>query len=206
MSVTNGSAATSAGVTKVELYATTTGAIDAASTLVASTTKKLKLAAGRSARLAVAVKSLQLPAGTYTILPRTTSAAGTVTDGTTGPTVTVAAPFVALTAVIGAVSPTALAAGKPITVTVTLTNAGNTDVRGSGSITLALSADGVATAVPFTPVKHAVNVRANGRAFSVRLKVKTPATTPAGSYVVLASVVQGANTATAVGTTPVTVG
>ncbi len=206
VTVTNSTTTTESGTAKVALYATATGAVDAASTLLGFATKKLKLAAGKSATFAVAVKSLQLPAGTYTVLAQSTDPAGTVTTAAAGPTVTVAAPFVDLTAVVGAVTPTALTAGKPITVTVTLTNTGNTNVAGAGSVTLALSSDGTTVSVPFTPVKHAITVKAGGHALSVKLKVKTPTTVPAGTYVVLASVVQGANTATAVGTTPVTFG
>ncbi len=206
VTVTNSTTATESGTAKVALYATTTGVIDADSTLVGSASKKLKLAAGKSATFAVPVASLQLPAGTYTVLPQATDAAGVVTTGTAGPTVTVAAPFVDLSAVVGAVSPTALTPGKPLSVTVTLTNTGNTNVAGAGSVTLALSSDGTTLSVPFTPVKHAIAVKANGKALSIRLKVKTPATVPAGTYVVLATVVQGANTATAVGTTRVTFG
>ena len=101
VTVTNSTAATVTGTTTVALYATTTGAIDSASTLIGSVPKRLKLAAGRSATVAVPVHSLQLSAGTYTVLPQVTDPSGTVVAATAGPTVTVAAPFVSLSAAVG---------------------------------------------------------------------------------------------------------
>ena len=61
-------------------------------------------------------------------------------------------------------------------------------------------------AVPFTPVKHGVNVRAGGRAAAIRVKVRVPTTTPAGVYYPIVTVAESDNTVTAVGTTAVTVG
>ena len=207
VTITNSTTATITGTSTVALYATTTGAIDSASALIGSVPKRLKLAAGRSVNVAVPVKSLQLSAGAYTVLPQTTDPAGTVVAAAAGPTVQVAAAFVALSAVIGKVGPTALVAGRPITLTVVVTNAGNVNATGAGSVTVGLSADAGATvAVPITPVKHGVNARAGGRAYALRVRVKVPTTAPAGTYLPIVTVTEANNTATAVGTTAITVG
>ena len=208
VSLTDGGTANSTGTDTVALYATTTGAVDAASTLIGSVQRKLTVRAGHSVTVAVPVASLQLTDGAYTVLAQVTDAAGTAAVSATGPAIAVAPATVTLDVAIGAVSPTALAAGKPLAVTVTVTNSGNTDALGPLTVTLGLSADGGATlAVPFAPVKKGGTVKANGRAVAVHLKVKTPATVPPGTYLPVVTVTSRTGyTASTVGTTPVTFG
>jgi hypothetical protein len=207
LAITNGSTSTLKVTDSVLVYATATGTIDANSVLVGSTRKGFSVRPGHPTPIAVSAKTYPATAGTYTLIPELLGAAGTVLAvGTTGPTLVVNPVAVTLSAAVVSASPATLVPGKTLSVTLTLTNTGNTDAKGPLSITLGLSTDGGATvAVPLTPTGKGPTVKANGKPVKVTVKIKTAATVPAGSYVVTALVASGSHTASAVGTTAVTV-
>ena len=205
LTVTNSSSARVTGTDTFELYATTTGVIDSSSKLVGQSKASPSIQPGKSAKVTVAIPSLALSAGTYTILPRVLDKNGAAYDGSTGPTVTLAPATVTLAASIGAVTPVILKAGKTISIALTLTNTGNTDAKGL-TITLGLSADGGATiAIPFTPMTKATTIKATGRPLKIKLTSKLPSTAAAGTYTAVATVASGSATASAVGVSPVTI-
>ena len=196
VTLTNTAAAVDKGVNIVELYAVpadstavTTG------TLLATVKRQMNLAAGASQTLTVPVKALPSTAGTYTLLARTTDAAGQVLTAVNGPSVTVGPPAVSLSV---AVSPTTLTPGEPITLTVTVTNSGNVDSTGLLDLTINLSANLEANSVRLAATAHRLPERVKAGGTSVfRLKGKLPAGTPAGQYFYVVGLSQGAASANA---------
>ena len=203
VTLTNGTAAAVQGVQTVDLYATTTGAIDSASTLVGTLKRVLKVKGSGTATVVVRVSKVALPAGVYTLLPRVTAAGGGTTSATAGPALTVAAATVSLTATVGAPSPAAVALGRPVAITLTITNGGNVNATGPATLAVYLSADGTSLTLPVTTVARRLTVKPGGRAVAVRLRLKVPAGTSAGSFYPVVLVTQGSATARAAGATPV---
>ncbi len=205
VSVANTAAAAAAGTATVTLYATPVGSTTATDgTRLASVSRKLKVAAGGTAALTVPVRAASLAAGTYTLRAVATDAAGTVLMSEAGPTLTVAAPTVLLSASVAA-TPTSAAAGRSLTLVLTLANGGNVSSTGLLSATLALTTDGSTAAVPLGTVRRGVTVKAGGKPVVLKLRVRLPATATPGNYQPLVSIVQGTATAAALGLTPVTV-
>jgi hypothetical protein len=174
VTVTNDETAAVKGTETVALYATTTGAIDTASTLLGSVRKSMSLKAGKSGSVTVPIKAMAPTAGTYTVLARVTNAAGVTTDTTTGPAFAVSAPFIQLTGSISKVSHVTVNAGEALAFTLTLSNSGNTDSTGKASLAVALSADGVTSTIPVETLSKSYTVKP-GKTVRLRLTIKVPA-------------------------------
>ena len=205
VTVTNGDTAAREGTETIALYATDTGTIDASSTLLGSVRKSLSFKAAKSASVAVPVKTFASTAGGYTVLARVTDAAGTTTDATAGPIVSVASPLVQLTGTIDKVSPAAVTAGKTLSFTLTLTNSGNADSTGKASLSVALSADGITPTIPIEGLTKSFTLRP-GKPVSLRLAIKVSVAAATMTLSPLVIVTQGNETATAAATTAVAVG
>ena len=203
VTVTNGGTATSTGTDMVTLYAVP-GASGSAVVPIAGVTRKLTLKASRSATVSIPVKGLSLPAGTYTIAARVTDAAGGTSASGGGATLAVADPHVVLSATMTA-APAAVLPGRPLTLTLRLTNGGNGDSTGLTTIAVYLSADGTAPTLPVTAVTRSVKVKTGGKAVIMRLKVKVPTTAVAGNFYPLVMLIQGTAKATAATNAPVAV-
>ena len=199
----NGSTVTANGRNAISLYATTTGAIDAASTLLASVNKNVNLAPGKSAVVSIRAKPVVLPAGNYSILARVTDAAGGVSTSAAGGTVTVAPANVALSA---AVTSATVAGGRTVVVGVSVSNGGNVDATGVATINLGLSTDRSTVAIAAAPVRKPLRVKAADGTKVLRLKVAVPRGTSAGVYYPLVTVALAGQTVTAVAASPVSVG
>ncbi len=209
VSVTNSAAVSDTGVNTFAVYASGDNILDAGDLMLGSVSKKLNLAAGKSITVTIPVKSQPAPAAaTYDILTAATNASGTVstTQATNG--LMVAAPFVNLSAAVGVPSPTALTAGKTITVKVTLTNEGNINSTGALTTTIGLSSDGATLTNSLTQQTKNVTVKANTKAVALTFKIKIPAGTTPGTYFPAFTFSQGSDTFTVVGnaSTAVTVG
>jgi uncharacterized repeat protein (TIGR03803 family) len=206
VTVTNGGTA-AATVAKVQLYATATGAIDGNSTLAATLTKKVSIKPGKTATFSLSVKGLALStADDYAFLPEVTDTAGLVSAATNGPSVNVAAPYVALSATVTGATGRPTAPGKPFSLTLSLTNGGNIDSTGTATIVVYLSDDGTSLTFSLTTVSKPLTIKANGKPVLVHFKLKVPTTATAGNLYPLVTVAQGSNTATAVDQLPVVVG
>jgi len=202
--ITNSGAATVKATDTVNLFATTTGAIDPGSTLIGSVKHGLSLKPGKTATVAVpANKGVALPAGTYTVLAQVVDATLGTSAAATGPTLTVAAPFASLT---GTVTPLATTPGKTLSFTLTITNGGNVNAAGKATLAVYLSLDGTTLSVPVTPVLTKSLTVKPGKPLAVRLKVKVPTAAAAGNYFPLVSFTQGAQLFTAAAATKVAVG
>jgi Tol biopolymer transport system component len=216
--VTNaGDTAVAAGAVNILLQAVPTGSTTGAPTDVTTVTRPLRLKAGKSRAIPLKFNYPALPDGTYNIVA-TVDSAGAVTESndsnnsaTTAAPVTIAAPFVDLTAEVGAPVRGSLPIGRRAIVPVILTNAGN--VPGAGTITIDLFASGdnvLGGDAPLASVTKKVKLR-NGRPRTIRLGFLVPADLAAGSYFIGTSVdatgvvppESAAGNNTAIGATPV---
>ncbi len=175
VSVTSTAAAVSTAKDTLTLYATTTGAVDSASLVLATISRKLTFKPGKAVLFNLPVQTQNLPAGTYTLLARTTDATGLLTTAAAGPTLVVAPPVVTLAATVSAVRPASPKPGKKATVVVTLTNSGNVDSAAPLTVSLGLSTDGTTTVtVPLTSAAHQTRVAATHRPAKLVLSFTLP--------------------------------
>ena len=201
-------AAATKGPATVNLYAVTAGQAAADGVRVGSARYGRRLAGGRSARVAVAVRPVTLPDGSYTLVAVVTDATGGTSTAITGPAVVVAPPNIALSAVVTKLSTAAVTPGGPLSFTVTVTNSGNVNSVGTASLAVHLSVDGTAHTVlvpSHRGVPRSTTVKA-GRAVSFRVTVTVPAAAAAMDLYPLVAFAQDGQTATAAATTTVTVG
>ena len=132
VTVTNSGTTTLAGADKVTLYATqdASATIDSGSTAVASTTHKLKLAAGRSLTLRLPVLlDTTGDDGSFPLRVLVTDAAGNASASAAVP-LAIAPATVTLAATVAAATPTAVQPGQTVHFTLTVTNSGNVDSTG----------------------------------------------------------------------------
>ena len=98
VNVTNIGSAAETGSVTTAVYASADGVIDGASTLLGTLTKSVNIKAGATAPIVVTIKSVPASlSGPYKLLVQTTDAAGSMVSSTTGPSVTIAAPFISFT-------------------------------------------------------------------------------------------------------------
>ncbi len=205
VTVTNRGTSTATGTDVVSLLAVGS---DGTETTVATSRMSARLSADGSAAVAMKVRALSLPAGTYDLLARVTDATGAVSTGPVGRSVTVAAAIVRLSAnLTGLTAARAAAAlpGRPVVVTVRVTNTGTITATGPVAVDAYLSADGAArtVAVPrVAGVPRALRIGV-GSTVSFRLALTVPADA-AGLrlYPLIALALAGAQ-ATAIGTVAV---
>ena len=205
VTVTNTTAAILKGTAKVALYASTDGSIDSTSTLIATVSRPVKLKSSKAASIAVPVKKLSLPAGTYTLLAQVTDPSGN-TSVATGSALTVAPATITLSGNIGAVTPSATTPGKSISFTLTLANSGNVNSTGAAQLAVYLSTDGASLSIPVSTITKRLTIRAGGKPVAVRLKVKVPTTAAAMNLFPLVGITQGTATATVAGTGAIAIG
>ena len=204
-SLTNATATTDQGTNGIALYATTAGEIaPGQGTLVGSAKLRLALKAGGTAKVTVPVRAASLADGTYTLVAVTTNASGKVV-ATAGPTLTVAAPTVLLSATVTA-TPADVAAGKSVTFALALTNAGNVASTGRATIVLVLAADGSTPSIALGTVTRSVTIKPGGKPLVLRLTAKVSAFQATGTFTPQVTFTQPDGAATAAGTSPVNVG
>ena len=160
--------------------------------------RSLSLRPGKSAAVSVPIQTFPTAAVGYTVLAQVTDAAGSTAEATAGPVVSVASPYVQLTGTIDKVSPAAATPGRPLSFTLTLTNAGSAASTGEASLAVSLSADGTTPTVAVqTLVRPSLTVR-TGHPVPLRLTVKVPTTVAAMDTFLLVVVTQGGASTTAV--------
>jgi len=203
--LTNSTQTLEKGTATVNLFASLDGAIDSSAVRITTLKHAVNLKAGKSVAVSVATKDLPatLADGKYTLLFQTIDPAGNVTDAISGPTIQVAAPFVSLSASGANITPPAIKLGKSGTFTMTLANDGNIASSGSASINIGLSADDQTEAVTLLDTTKAEKVEANGK-LVLRLHFVAPLSATAGTYHPFVSITEDGSTATALGTTPIT--
>jgi hypothetical protein len=193
------------GTDTISLFASTNGVVDSTSIPLGSYKRGLALGPGKSTLFAFPIRSFDLPPGTYTILAQTTDKYLTTDTATTGPTVAVAAPVITLSAGLGVVSPaTVIKPGRVISFVLTLENSGNVNSTGLANISIGLSTDGTTTSTPLTTQERRLTIRAGNIPVRLRLLLRVPTDTAAGTFTPFVIFTQGANSVTALGPSPFT--
>lgn len=192
--VTNASASPVKGPVTIDLFASANGAIDNASVPVAHLTRTLAIQPGKTLPVPLPIKSLPatLPNGQYTLLARVTDPSSLVSDSTTGPQITVAAPFIALSETFAKLTlPASVAAGAKLhaVASVKITNTGNDTASGPTTVAIFLSTDGAIdnTATPIKSLTKSLKIKP-GKSVVVSVPLtQLPALAP-GNYVVAAQI------------------
>jgi len=192
--VTNPSSSPFKGPVTLDIFASADGAIDGSATLLAASTRVLNLRAGKSAVVSVPVKSLpaSLQNGTYTLLARAIGPSSLTGDSTGGPTVKVAAPFIALSESFTRLTlpPTATGGTKTHSVAaLRITNNGNITAAGPTTIALHASADGAVdgSATLIQSLTKSLRIRP-GKSAVVSVPIGMIPALAAGRYFIVAQV------------------
>jgi hypothetical protein len=200
--VTNTDTAKEQALVTTSVYASSDGLFDDASVLLGSVTRKLFIKPGATLPVVVQIKSLPSSLnGTYMLLAQTSNVAGVVATET-GPAITITAPFIAFTDTFAKTTlATSAVSGQKTraAVQVNITNNGNIVSKGTTTIAIYASADGIAadgtlirsltTSVPLRP----------GASRTVNVPLLTLPAVADGDYFLLAQVTDPqANVTTAV--------
>lgn len=178
--VTNAGTDSLSGDVTVSLYASGDGTLDASDTLITTTVKKLKLAAGKAKSLAMKFVFPSVADGDYQLLTKVEAAGEGVNTnniGSTGSTVRIAAPFVDLTPTVQSV---ASKKGKPKS-SITLQNLGNQTATGNVTLTLSAVPEAGGASVAIGTVTRSVTVK-SGAAKKVNLSMSLPPAITGGNY------------------------
>ena len=201
---TSTTATESIAANHVAVYASATGVVDSNSTLIPEKSAKQTLKPGKVANLSFSIKSLTLPAASYSIIVQTTDSAGLVSD-VVASTVNVVTPFVSLSATASATKQTLIKAGQSVSLTLTFANAGNIDAKGKMIIAIGLSADGQTLSIPLKPQTKSPTIKAGGKLLTQKLTFSIPKGTVAGSYFPYFTITQGTTDLTVIGAAQFTV-
>jgi hypothetical protein len=194
MGVNNPTANTVKGKVTAELFASTDGAIDGSSIELAQSPRMVNLHTGKSAAfvLPTRIPAGKLTPGSYTLLARIVDASGNNSDATSGPALTVAAPFVSLSETFTKVTiPASAPAGAKSRAFATLLITNNGNITTPGTTTAALFAplsgvvDGNATLI--NSLTRALRIRA-GKSMSLVIPMKMVPAIAVGTYTILAQV------------------
>jgi hypothetical protein len=203
-SVTNETADPIKGLGTVAVYASTTGVIDSTSILLGQVNRQLNVKAGKSVIMSVPAKILAgtLPAGSYTLFARVIDPSSNTNDSAAGPTVLVAAPFIALseTLVKSTIPATAIGDAKVHGAAILkITNNGNITTPGTAMIAIVASLDGIVAGPPIqiTSVTKPLHIHA-GKTASVNVPVKLIPALAAGPYTLSVQVTDPNGTVTSV--------
>ena len=134
------------GAFTISVYASADGTIDSSATKVGSITRTVQVPRNGATAVAVQVTSFSsLGQGTYTLLSQVSDAAGDLSNGTTGPALTVAPAFIALSETFTRVTlgSNLVSGGKTKgQATIKITNGGNVTASGNVQIVLGFSSAG----------------------------------------------------------------
>lgn len=208
--VSNGTGAAIKGKMTIAIFASADG--QNSSVLLAQVSKTLNILTTKAAVASVPIHLVasQLPAGDYTIFARVTDPSGNVNDSAAGPTLTAAAPFIALSETVAKSTLPASATGGSKThggVSLVITNNGNISTTGNTTITIFAttsgSVDSSSVQLATAPLKSHIKPSKTGHA---NVKLKQFPAIPVGSYTVVAQVTDqnGQNTFVTVGPLTIT--
>jgi len=189
--ISNSSNSTVRGVFTINLYASTSGAVDENAVKIGTKTLSFNLPKGKSKTISVPLNFNPPAEGAYTILAQAGDATGTTGAATGGPTVTAAAPFISLSETFSKVkvSPQ-LVAGQPTqgSATVKITSQGNVTSKGPTTVALLASPDGaLADATQIATLTRNLSIPVNGSA-SVTVQITSIPAGLDGSQILIAEV------------------
>ncbi len=186
----------------ITVFASSNGEIDGATPLVSDISKHgIPILAGKTKVLTLTVKSTAgLSDGTYSLLVQVSSSLDQDSNSVTGPTVSVAAPFVDLSAVgsTGIVKPNPVTIGKAVTLTITLENSGNIPTSGAASVEIGLSTDGQTESTSIETTAASIRIRP-GKSGVVHLHFKIPTTVEPASYQPFVTITDDGDVTTVIG-------
>lgn len=206
--VSNGTSAAIKGKMTIAIFANATGQN---AVLLAQVSKTLNVLTTKTAHASVPIHLVasQLPAGDYTLFARVTDPSGNVNDSAAGPTLTAAAPFIALSETVAKSTLPASATGGSKTngaVSLVITNNGNISTTGATTITIFATASGTvdtsSVQLATAPLKSHIKPSKTGHA---NVKLKQFPAIPVGSYTVVAQVTDQNGQNTLVTIAPLTI-
>jgi uncharacterized repeat protein (TIGR03803 family) len=209
--VTNDTASRITGRATIDLYASSDGTIDDASTLVATAVRRVRLAAGRSQVMGLPVKlPAALASGAYTLLARVADPSSYNTDAPSGPGLRVAPAFIALSETFARLmvpNPLAAPGRARAAAVIRITNHGNITSAGPTSVSLYLSRtgqlDGTATLLKTVTRRLAIPA---GKKTSLLIPVTQIPTLATGNYFAVLSITDPqSQSSAAVAGTPIAV-
>ena len=182
------------GKITVQLFASVDGSIDGSAVMLANSVRAINLKTGRSMveALPVRIGAATLPAAHYTLIARVIDPSGNNNDSASGPALTVAAPFVALSETFArtTIPATAVAGTKSRAFAVLrITNNGNITTPGSTTAALFASLSGVVdgNATQINTVTQHLRIR-SGKSVLLTIPLKQIPALPAGTYTILIQV------------------
>ncbi|HEY8749505.1 MAG TPA: Ig-like domain-containing protein, partial [Tepidisphaeraceae bacterium] len=194
VSIANQTAATIKGKTTLAIFASTTGAIDGSSILLGQTPKTLNVTTAKptSASVNLKIAAAALPAGHYTLFARVTDANGNASDSPAGPTLDVAAPFIALAETLASSSlPTTATANSKShgSAILAVTNSGNITTAATSTLALFATANGTidGTSLQLTTVTQPLKIKP-GKPARAGIPLKQIPAIPPGSYTIVAQI------------------
>jgi hypothetical protein len=194
LDLANATAGSVKGKVTIQLFASVDGSIDGSAIMLASSVRAINLKTGRSMVEAVPVRiaAATLPAAGYTLIARVIDPSGNNNDSTSGPALTVAAPFVALSETLArtTIPATAVAGTRSRAFAVLqITNNGNITTPGSTTAALFASLSGVVdgNATQINSVTQHLRIRA-GKSMLLTIPLKQIPAIAAGAYTILAQV------------------
>jgi len=207
LKVTNTNVATDVGANVIVVYATTDGVVDDGSIPLAQVKVRLNLKANRSQTIVAPIHASAIADGTYTIVAQATDASGNVVTSTTGPILTVAAPFLALSETVTPrnLSPSVVSGSASHALArVLITNMGNIALKGTTTIALSASTTADVPGIAINSLSRFLSIRANGGTATVLVPFKALPQVPDDSYYIVANVTDpmgGTSTGSSAGTT-----
>lgn len=182
------------GKVTVELFASTDGSIDGSAVQLAHVIRPLNLKASHTGAMPLPIRIAPgaLAAGSYTLLARVIDPSGNSSDSSTGKSLTVAAPFIALSESFTKMTiPSIVTAGAKAHAIAVLriSNNGNITTPGTTTVALFATSSGVVdgAAVKITSVTRPLRIRA-GKSVLVTIPVRLIPTAAAGAYTIVAQV------------------
>jgi hypothetical protein len=209
--LTDQSGAIVKGKSTVEIFASTTGAIDGSSTLLAQASHILVITTARPSvlTLPIHIRAGELSAGAYMLFAREIDPSQTASDSPAGPALTAAAPFIALaeTLVRSTLPSSATSNAKTAgAVTLDLTNTGDITTTGVTTISLQATPSGVldASAIQLASATFPQRIHA-GKSARATIAFKQLPTIAAGAYTIVAKVVDANGDVSSVLVGPMTI-
>jgi hypothetical protein len=193
VSVDNVTTGTEKGAVTISLYASPDGSVDSSAVLIALVKKNLTIKSKKTAMVPISIKAIpsNLAAGTYSLISQTVDISKNISTAATGPTLTVAAPVIALSEDFNKFNlpATAVAGAKTsAAATLNITNNGNIPSVGTTTISLYASPDGtIASGTVIKTITRKLTIRA-GRATPIRIPLGAFPKLTAGTYSIIAEV------------------
>ncbi|HZK80796.1 MAG TPA: Ig-like domain-containing protein, partial [Humisphaera sp.] len=184
----------------ITVYASPIQTLDPSAVQFLTVSHSVKLKPGASKTIPVKLGALPttLPNGAYYLLVKVVDQAGSTTITATNSAMQIAAPFVSLSASVGAITPGNIPVGKKGAVTVTISNSGNVIAAGGAMISLGLTSDGMAVASSLLSLTKNVKIKP-GATLTLHLRFTRTASQVAGTYFPSVSIGLGGQEASAIG-------